>query len=65
MPLITDGLPYTGFIRDRDILYWLLVPEMAQNYAEGISKITGLPVETVIKSRPFVNYYRRVRGIKI
>ena len=36
------------------------IPKMAYSYAVRIAEITGLPVETVLKSRPMQNYIKRL-----
>jgi len=59
MPLLVDSDIRTGFIRERTIITKLLrplIPKMARKYAMQISKVTGLPLETVMKSKPFRNY---------
>lgn len=58
MPILTDGLPYTGFIRDRKIIYELLTPTLAKNYATKISQLTGVELSKVIRSQPFINYLK-------
>jgi len=61
MPIVTDGDIRTGFVRNRSIIMKLarpLMPKMALSYAEKISKITDLPLATVMKSTPFRNYLK-------
>jgi hypothetical protein len=65
VPIITDGRIETGFIRERKILASLLrpeVPAMTMRYAEGIAKRTGLPLETIMRSKPFLNYLEAVKS---
>lgn len=60
MPLLTDNNVTTGFIRKERPLFKLFfeepLPKMAQNYAKGISDITGIPLEKIKKSKPFLKY---------
>lgn len=60
MPLLTDGLPYTGFFRERKIIFEIITPSMAKKYARKISDFTGLPLEKIINSKPFINYLKRL-----
>ncbi|GAH86430.1 unnamed protein product, partial [marine sediment metagenome] len=32
------------------------IPKMAQSYAKGISSITGIPIDKIKKSKPFLKY---------
>jgi len=61
LPLVTDGKIYTGFIRKRRLLALIFepkIPEIAKKYAEGVSRLTGIPLEKVMKSRPVRNYIK-------
>ncbi|MEM2618766.1 MAG: hypothetical protein QW356_04695 [Candidatus Hadarchaeales archaeon] len=69
MPLLTDGLLHTGFVRPvRPLVQSLLrgpimaIPEPAKKYALRISESTGVPVEKVLRSRPFRNYLEAMWG---
>ena len=65
MPLLTDGLPYTGYFREiRPLVYELFTPDLAKRYAEKISKVTGIPLTKVVKSTPFMNYFRKITGVR-
>ena len=73
MPLITDGRIDTGFLGRKRILVTLLnlqpeedsepvylyIPKPVYNYAKRISEVTGLPLKTVLKSRPVRNLINR------
>ncbi|GAH59627.1 unnamed protein product [marine sediment metagenome] len=60
MPLLTDNQITTGFVREERPIFKLFfeepLPKMAQSYAKGISSITGIPVEKIKKSEPFLKY---------
>ena len=65
MPLLTDGDIATGVLGRKRILLSLLrgeyveLPEPVYRYAVKISKITGLPLEEVIKSKPVQNMLQK------
>ncbi len=60
MPIIIDNNIATGFIREERPIFKLFfeepLPEMAQSYAKGISDITGIPIDKIKKSEPFLKY---------
>lgn len=60
MPIIIDSNITTGFIREERPIFKLFfeepLPKMAQNYAQGISNITGIPIDKIKKSKPFLEY---------
>jgi hypothetical protein len=72
MPLLgRDGDITTGWLRKgRPILKklyeltFLRKSPLPQRYAEGIARVTGLPKETVMGSRPFKEYVRRLAGLE-
>jgi hypothetical protein len=70
MPLLIDGDITTGFVRkERPLLKRLYElafirrSPLPSRYAEGVARITGLPKETVVRSRPFHEYIKRLAGI--
>lgn len=61
---IFDGDITKGWLRERVILKFILgvrIPKLAYEYAKGISKVTGLPLEQVLKSKPVREYIKRLR----
>jgi len=68
MPLITDGDVTRGFIWERALirrLYELTFTRrspMFRGYIEGMSKTTGLPPETLLRSQPVRNFLRKLAG---
>lgn len=73
MPLLTDGRIDTGFLGRKRILVTLLnlqpkkefvsaylyIPKPVYNYAKRISEVTGLPLKTVLQSKPVKNLLSR------
>jgi len=68
---ILDGDVTKGWIRERRVLKLLFprssseeregrIPKMALRYAEKVSERTGIPVEEVMRSKPFRNFLRRL-----
>lgn len=62
---VLDGDPFKGFLRERSILKALYSrtqpPRMAMDYARGISKATGIPLEKVLESEPFKSFQARLK----
>ncbi|GAH35013.1 unnamed protein product [marine sediment metagenome] len=60
MPLLINNDITTGFIREERLIFKLFfeepLPKMAQSYAKGISNITGIPIDKIKKSEPFLKY---------
>ena len=48
--------PYT-----REAQVEIHIPKMAYRYAKRVSEITGLPLETVLNSRPVREYIKRLK----
>ena len=74
MPLITNGDVTLGFLGRKRFLVSILltrnwdrivdrnpnlIPPIVRKYAHQMSKVTGLDVKTVLKSRPVKNYWER------
>ena len=71
MPLIRDGDITTGWIRKKRPLFSLFfgecepagrvrVPLLAYNYAKRISELTGLPLKTVLRSKPVKSFVEKL-----
>ena len=44
----------------RELRGYVEVPELVYKYAEGISKVTGLPLSEVLKSEPVRKYWEKL-----
>ena len=68
MPLLTDGDIIKGWIRERKLLKriyestFIRRSEVFRRYVQGVSKVTGLPEDTVLKSQPVRNFLKRLIG---
>ena len=69
MPLITDGDVTRGFLRERRLIkkiYEFTVLSKSpifRNYVKGISRVTGLPPQTVLKSKAVRRFFEKVSGV--
>lgn len=64
MPLIIDGDITEGWVRERALLKAILgerIPKLAYDFAVGVSRATGLPLDTVLRSKPVRSYIERLR----
>lgn len=65
---ILDGGIFKGWVRERRFLkklleeYLIKHSPLVRKYAESIAKITGLDVETVLRSEPVRNYVKKIIG---
>ena len=68
MPLITNGDITEGFVRERRLikriyeLTFVRRSEVFKGYVKGISRVTGLPEETVIRSQPVKKFLKKLMG---
>ena len=68
MPLILDGDITRGWIRERTILKKLYEQTFInrspifKGYLNGVSKVTGLDRETVIRSQPARRFLKKLTG---
>jgi len=68
MPIIVDGDPVKGFVRERKLLKMLIELTVAsrspmyRSYVEAISRATGLPLHVVKSSAPVREYLKRIVG---
>lgn len=56
------NLPIQKAFRELIRLRRGILRPIERKYAEGIAKVTGLPLQRVLKSRPFKKYQQSLEG---